>query len=123
MTLCLAPVSFQSGSVLKWKHVSRPKKKKRMVYLEGPGMQRFVLSLGFILKFCRKRYITVWGKGEGREKGKNVRHASKNPQEKYSQSPATCCFVTVCSVLMEVESLKTLVFGLCCFPAPGSAVV
>lgn len=99
------------------------KKKKRMVYLEGPGMQRFVLSLGFILKFCRKRYITVWGKGEGREKGKNVRHASKNPQEKYSQSPATCCFVTVCSVLMEVESLKTLVFGLCCFPAPGSAVV
>lgn len=82
MTLCLAPVSFQSGSVLKWKHVSRPKKKKRMVYLEGRGTQRFVLSLGFILKFCRKRYITVLEKK--RKKGKKVRHANKNPQEKYS---------------------------------------
>lgn len=27
MTLCLASVSFQSGSVFKWKHVSWPKKK------------------------------------------------------------------------------------------------
>lgn len=58
------------------------KKKKRMVYLEGPGTQRFVLSLGFILKFCRKRYITVLEK-KGK-KGKKVRHANKNLQEKYS---------------------------------------
>lgn len=52
-----------------------------MVYLEGPGMQRFVLSLGFILKFCRKRYITVLE--NKKKKGKKVRHANKNPQEKY----------------------------------------
>lgn len=28
MTLCLAPVSFHLGSVLKWKHVSKPKIKE-----------------------------------------------------------------------------------------------
>lgn len=29
MTLCLVPVSFQSGSVFKWKHDCRPKGKKK----------------------------------------------------------------------------------------------
>lgn len=104
-------VPFSSGNMYPGQ-----RKKKRMVYLESPGMQRFVLCLGFILKFCRKRYITVLEKKN--QKGKKVRHANKNPQEKYSWSPARCCFVTVCSVLMEVESLKTLVFGLCCFSCP-----
>lgn len=33
--------------------------RKTIVYLEGPGMRRFVLSLGFILKIWRKKYITV----------------------------------------------------------------
>lgn len=88
MTLCLAPVSFQSGSVFKWKHVSRPK--KRIVYLEGPGMQRFVLSLGFILKFCRKRYITVLKKKQGMP----IKTRRKNIPEAQQMLFCYCMFCT-----------------------------
>lgn len=88
MTLCLAPVSFQSGSIFKWKHVSRPK--KRIVYLEGPGMQRFVLSLGFILKFCRKKYITVLKKKQGMP----IKTRRKNIPEAQQMLFCYCMFCT-----------------------------
>lgn len=90
MTLRLAPISFQSGSVFKWKQVSRPK--KRVVYLKGSGMRRFVLSLGFILKFCRKKYITVLKKKK--KQGMPIKTRRKNIPEAQQMLFCYCMFRT-----------------------------
>lgn len=67
-----------------------PGQKKRIVYLEGPGMQRFVLSLGFILKFCRKKYVTVLKKMQGMP----IKTCRKNIPEAQQMLFCYCMFCT-----------------------------
>lgn len=83
-------------------------------------MQRFVLSLGFILKFWGKKYITVL---EEKKRKKKEGICQCKPVGKILLKPSRCCFVTVCSVPMELESLKTLISGLHDLPASGSALI
>lgn len=94
--------------------IQAKKKKKRMVYLEGPGMQRFVLSLGFILKFCRKGCITVLGKKKKKKErklGMPIKTHRKNIPEAQQMLFCYCMFYVDGSGVLKNTCLWFVLFS------------